>query len=156
MKEIWKSIKGWEDYYEVSNTGKVRSKERVIRDKNFSKSGKPFNRKRVFKSRELIGSEVSKQGHISIGLFKNGRSTTELIHRLVAEAFIPNPKKYPVVDHIDGNPKNNSIENLRWANWQQNNRNTPYIRYLQSLLNFHSIRYEDQYEFKNGNIYSCS
>lgn len=147
MNEQWKSIKDWEELYEVSNTGKVRSKQRIITDKNFSKSGKPFIRKRVFKSKELVGCKVSDQGHLSIGLFRNGRSTTQLIHRLVAEAFIPNPNKYPVVDHIDGDPSNNDVKNLRWADWKQNNRNTPYIRYLQSLLKSNGISYEDQYEF---------
>ena len=148
MLEIWKPIKNWEDYYEVSNTGKVRSKERNIRDKNFSKSGKPFIRNRIFKSKELIGVPVSDLGHISVGLYRNGkREITPLIHRLVAETFIPNPNNYPVVDHIDGCPTNNSLENLRWANWEQNNRNTPYIRYLQSILNDNSITYKDQYEF---------
>jgi hypothetical protein len=149
MKELWKPIQNWEDYYEVSNTGKIRSKERVIIDNNFSKSGKPFQRKRTFKSKELVGVEVSEYGHKSVGLYRNGRSSTQLIHRLVAEAFIPNPNNYPVVDHIDGNPNNNTVQNLRWANWEHNNRNTPYIRYLQSLLDTNSIQYEDQYEFQN-------
>jgi hypothetical protein len=149
MKEIWKPIIGWEDYYEASNTGRIRSRERVIKDKNFSKSGKPFLRKRTFKSKILCGGDVSEMGHMTVGLFRNGRATTRLIHRLVAETFIPNPNNYPLVDHIDGNPKNNSVENLRWANWEHNSRNTPYIRYLQSLLNANSIQYEDQYEFQN-------
>ncbi len=154
MQEEWKPIPEWEDYYEVSNTGKVRSKERVIQDKNFSKSGKPFIRKRVFKSKELVGSKVSEEGHTTVGLFRNGRCSSHLIHRLVAQAFIPNNNNYPVVDHIDGNPKNNHVSNLRWADWIHNNRNTPYIRYLQALLNTHSISYEDQYEFESENFRS--
>jgi hypothetical protein len=154
MQEEWKAIPGWEDYYEVANTGKVRSKERVIRDKNFSKSGKPFIRERVFKSKELIGAKVSEDGHTSVGLYRNGRGSSQLIHRLVAQAFIPNHNNYPVVDHIDGNPKNNHVSNLRWADWIHNNRNTPYIRYLQSVINTHSICYKDQYEFESENFSS--
>ncbi len=147
MQEDWKPIVGWEDFYEVSNTGKVRSKERIVEDKNFSKIGKPFVRRRVYKSKELVGSRVSKEGHTSVGLFRNGRSKTHLIHRLVAEAFIPNHNNYPVVDHIDGNPTNNRMDNLRWADWKHNNRNTPYIRYLQSILDSHNIKYKDQYQY---------
>jgi hypothetical protein len=146
-QEMWKGVKGWEEFYEVSNTGKVRSLERTITDRNKSKVGKPFVRNRVFKAKELRAYDVSEMGHMAIGLFKNGRGNTQLIHRLVAEAFIPNPNDYPVVDHIDGNPRNNNMKNLRWATWEHNNRNTPYIRYLQSLLQKHSIKYEDQYEF---------
>lgn len=148
MHEIWKSINEWEEFYEVSNTGKVRSKERIIQDKNFSKSGNAFIRRRVFKAKELTGTKVSEHGHLSVGLFKNGRAKTNLIHRLVAEAFIPNPNNYPVVDHIDGNPTNNAVENLRWADWTHNNRNTPYIRYLISILESNNIQYKDQYEFE--------
>ena len=96
MKELWKPIQNWEDYYEVSNTGKIRSKERVIIDNNFSKSGKPFQRKRTFKSKELVGVEVSEYGHKSVGLYRNGRSSTQLIHRLVAEAQCKSAGKGPL------------------------------------------------------------
>lgn len=147
MKEIWKPIKEWEEYYEVSNTGKIRSKQRVIQDKNLSKAGTPFVRKRVFKSKELAGIEVCDKGHLSVGLYKNGRGTTCLIHRIVAEAFLPNPNNYPVVDHIDGNAKNNRLDNLRWADYYHNNANTPYVRYLQSMLEKNNIRYEGQYDY---------
>jgi len=147
MNEIWKPLKNWEDYYEVSNTGKIRSKERIIQDKNFSKNGNKFVRKRTFKSKELLGVEVNDKGHLSVGLYKNGRGSSQLIHRLIAEAFIPNPNNYPLVDHIDGNCKNNKLENLRWANWEHNNSNTPYVRYLQTVLEKNNIRYEGQYEY---------
>jgi len=149
MIETWKPIDGLEDYYEVSTTGKVRSKERFIEDKNFSKSGKPFIRKRMFRAKEIKAFKVNDFGHLSVGLFKNGKAKTRpLVHRLVAEAFIPNPNNYPIVDHIDGDPANNRVENLRWADWKHNNRNTPYMRYLISVLESNNIHYKDQYEFE--------
>jgi len=98
-----------------------------------------------------MGGDVSGKGHMSVGLYKSGKGETKLIHRLVAEHFIENPNRYPLVDHIDGNPSNNASKNLRWADFEHNNRNTPYVRYLQTLPDTNNIRYEDQYEFDRKN-----
>jgi hypothetical protein len=148
MEEIWKPVNGFEDYYEVSNYGKLRSKDRIIYDKNFSKNKKQFLRKRSFKGKELKLIPVCDSGHLAVNFYKNGRSNgSKLIHRIVAEHFIPNPNKYPIVDHIDGNPKNNIVSNLRWSNFFINNANTPYVRYLQTLLNKNGIEFKNQEEY---------
>lgn len=141
--EEWKSVNGWEDYYEVSNTGKVRSKERIIEDV-LSKGGV---RRRVFKSKELKGQPVCDKGHLSVGLYRNGRGHKPLVHRLVAEHFIPNPEDKPIIDHIDGDPTNNHVDNLRWATYHENNCNTPYARYLSGLLSKNNIDYKSEKEF---------
>lgn len=54
-------------------------------------------------------------------MWKNGKGKDYLAHRLVAEAFIPNPDNKPTVNHIDGNPRNNYVENLEWATYRENN-----------------------------------
>ena len=119
--ELWKDVIGFEDYYQVSNFGNIRSKDRVIFDKNFSKSGKPFDRKRTFNGKVLKSNKVCDSGHLSVAFYKNGRSQgSRLIHRVVAEHFIQNPLNLPIVDHIDWNPKNNNVDNLEWVDYDEN------------------------------------
>ena len=60
-------------------------------------------------------------GYLYVDLWKNNKSTKCAVHRLVAEAFVPNPGNKPTVDHIDGNRTNNAIENLRWATYSEQN-----------------------------------
>ena len=66
-------------------------------------------------------STNKKNGYLIIDLYKDNNSKKVPVHRLVAEAFIPNPENKATVDHIDGNRKNNSIDNLRWATYSENN-----------------------------------
>ncbi len=60
-------------------------------------------------------------GYLIVDLYKNNKSQKVPIHRLVAEAFIPNPTNKATVDHIDGNRQNNAVSNLRWATYSENN-----------------------------------
>lgn len=85
MEEIWKDVVGYEGLYQVSNLGRIK------RDK--------------LKKPELIN-----KGYYRVSLSKDGTVRRYFVHRLVAEAFIPNPEKYPIVNHKDLNPLNNSIE----------------------------------------------
>jgi len=62
-----------------------------------------------------------RNGYLSVDLYKDNKSKKVSIHRLVAEAFIPNIENKATVDHIDGNRKNNSVNNLRWATYSENN-----------------------------------
>lgn len=59
-------------------------------------------------------------GYKRVGLYKNGKSQQYLVHRLVAQAFIPNPNNYPVVHHKDGDPSNNDVSNLEWCTQKEN------------------------------------
>lgn len=97
MKEIWKDIEGYEGMYQVSNLGRVRSLK--YRDK---------------KNIHILKGGTDKRGYKLIGLYFKERKTYK-VHRLVAEAFIPNPNNLPQVNHIDGNPSNNIITNLEWC-----------------------------------------
>ena len=62
----------------------------------------------------------NEDGHLHVGLFKDGKTITYSVHRLVAETFIPNPDNLPEVDHRDNNPANNCVTNLRWCTRKQN------------------------------------
>jgi hypothetical protein len=103
MEEIWKDIAGYEGHYMVSNTGKVYS----------------YKRKKVL--------SPSTQGYHQVCLCKNGKVRSFHIHRLVAEAFIPNPENKPEVNHIDHNTDNNYADNLEWVTKFENYK--AYIRF---------------------------
>lgn len=107
----FRKIKGYEEYYMVSDNGIIKSIDRKI----MTKSGIRF-----FKGTKLK-PYIDKDGYLRVGLHKNNTSKTIPIHRLVAETFIPNSENKPTVNHIDGNKQNNCVENLEWATYQENN-----------------------------------
>lgn len=110
--EFWKEIPNYEGLYEASNLGKVRSKEGKV---TYSK----LHGKRVWKSRIL--KEKNKSGRdVRVDLWKNGEPKSFLVHRLVAETFIPNTDNKPCINHIDGNPRNNYVSNLEWVTYSEN------------------------------------
>lgn len=109
LNEIWKDI---EDYpnYQVSNLGRVRSKERI------SKCCYNSTRKVKEKTLKLF---IDKKGYYDVCLFKDGKHTKK-VHKLVAKAFLPNDNDYPCINHIDGNKLNNRIDNLEWCTYSHN------------------------------------
>ena len=108
MTEIWKAVVGYEGLYEVSNLGRVKSLETMV----VCRGGMRTRPSKMLKP--------SGQFHLGVTLCKDGKVKRKSIHRLVAEAFIPNPENKPVVDHIDTDAKNNCVENLRWVTTQEN------------------------------------
>lgn len=101
--EIWKDIRGYEGLYQVSNGGRVRS----------------LPRKGVRTSRILIPGK-HKKGYLYVGLTCNGVRKMHKVHRLVAEAFIPNPHNYPQVNHLDEVKTSNNAANLEWCTNEYN------------------------------------
>jgi len=102
--EIWKPLKEYEGLYEISNMGNIRS---LIKKGN--------TKHQIRKT----GVDVS-TGYINVMLRKNNIPLTKRVHRLVAEAFIPNPDNKPVVNHKDGNKKNSAASNLEWMTYSEN------------------------------------
>ena len=105
-EEVWKPIKGYEGLYEISNLGRVKSL-------NYRGTGKE----------KILKNIEDYKGYLEVCLTKNGRHKIFRVHRLVAEAFIPNPENKPCVDHINTIKNDNRIENLRWVTNKENNNN---------------------------------
>ena len=116
MEEIWKPVKvkgeDFTGYYEVSNLGRIKKLP------TWSCDGKRFLKERIMKQ------TLDKKGYLTVNLQKGScRFTRIFVHRIVAETFIPNPNNKPLIDHIDRNPSNNDVSNLRWVTHQENMNN---------------------------------
>lgn len=116
MKEIWKPvpIELFSEYYEVSNTGKVRGKDRKFFD--------AMGRKCDIKGR--LRKLTNVEGYLKLSLNNKGIELQVNVHRLVAGAFIPNPENKPTVNHKDGNKSNNIVSNLEWATESENSKHS--------------------------------
>ena len=119
MEEIWKDIVGYENLYQVSNFGRVRSLNRTVWNHNGYAPKKGV----------VLVSRANATGHHTVNLSKNCKSKMFFVHRLVAFAFIPNPDNLPIINHKDENPSNNSVENLEWCThkYNMNYGNRPFI-----------------------------
>lgn len=111
MKKIerWKPVDGYEEFYEISNLGRVKSlkygKERIL---------KPAN---------------NGVGYLLVVLCRDGKRKHFLVHRLVAEAFLPNPLGFTEINHLDENKTNNCVDNLEWSSrWDNMHFGTLYER----------------------------
>ena len=112
MEEIWKPVIGYEGLYEVSNLGRVRSIDRLVKYSN--------GQIHLHKGRMLSPGLVHKLGYLQVALCNNGKIKHKMVYRLVAEAFLPNPDNLPQVNHKDENPFNNCVENLEWCTIEYN------------------------------------
>lgn len=101
MLEVFKPIKNYESLYAVSNLGRVKSLHRIINNHVIDE--------------KILRPRISKDGYLSVILHKDNKPKTFKIHRLVAEAFIPNFEMKETINHIDGNKLNNTATNLEWS-----------------------------------------
>lgn len=99
--EVWKDIKGFEGIYQISNKGRLKSFKRVSDGK-------------------ILSTKNSKGWYLNVVLEYKDKFRSVKLHKLVAEAFIPNLLDKPEINHIDGNKQNNSVENLEWVTRNEN------------------------------------
>ena len=111
-EEVWKQIVGFPNYY-VSDMGRIKNADGHIL--------KPY---------------VNHKGYLKVGLMKNGTDFKKRVHRLVAEAFIPNKDNLPEVNHINLDKRDNRVCNLEWASAEQNRQHYYIIRkYRKAISN---------------------
>lgn len=111
MKEEWRDVVGYEGCYAVSNTGVVKSLDRLCIKNN----GVKYRLKG-----KTIKQRVSRGGYVSVALVRNGEYKTFSVHRVVASSFLNNKSNKPQVNHIDGNKENNVAKNLEWVTCSEN------------------------------------
>lgn len=117
VDEEWGPVFG-SSIYMVSNKGRVVRLPYVLT--YYTSKGTEVNHTYDLK---ILNTPLDSDGYPVVGItYDSGEMKNKHIHRLVAEAFIPNPEGKPTVNHIDGNKQNNSITNLEWATWQENNK----------------------------------
>lgn len=111
IKEIWKPIVGYEGLYEVSNFGRVKGLERMVK-------GRYGNLR--FQKETMRKIQINNRGYCTVRLCKDGNYKYYFVHRLVAEAFIPNDDKTFEVNHKDEDKLNNYAFNLEWVTRKEN------------------------------------
>ena len=160
--EIWKDIKGFEGLYQISNFGNVKSLARKVN-----------NGKGIYTRQErVMTGEIDKYGYHQVCLRINGKGKKYKVHRLVAEAFIPNPNNLPEINHKDENKLNNNVDNLEWCTPKYNiNYGTARQRMVETMPKRTVLQYSLDGEFiaehesinaaaraingRTGNIYNC-
>lgn len=161
MVEIWRDIKGFEGYYQVSNMGNIKTVKRIV----------SFGKNKRIVVEELKTLVDDKDGYKDIILYKNGEHRHVKVHRVVAETFIPNPKGYKEINHKNENKADNRVENLEWCSRKYNNdygnrtkstRETQSVRINQYSLDGVFIKswlgariIERVLGFSNANIIKC-
>ena len=129
QREIGRPIKNFEKHYEVSSFGRIS------------------NYRKIMQTYEI------NSGYLAIKFTINGKRTSHLVHRLVAETFIPNPENKSEVNHIDGNKHNNRVDNLEWVSSSENKQHAIHTRLkvynnpstgkkLGKLSNYHNVSYD--------------
>lgn len=104
--EVWKDVKGYEGLYQVSDQGNVKSLAR-------KRTGKPWYKERILKP-------LDRKGYLAVSLYADGKCKLYSVHRLVADAFVPNKEGKQQINHKDGDKTNNKMSNLEWVTPSEN------------------------------------
>ena len=133
--EVWKSVKGFEGLYEVSNLGNIRSLPREVFRKESIRGGRKLKGSVVFQEGRNLKPTVSKEGYLFAGLYDiNHKFARLLLHRIVAKAFLPNPNNLPCINHKNEIKTDNRAENLEWCTQLYNARYSLCKRVIQLSL----------------------
>ena len=124
--EVWRDITGYEGLYQVSNKGNIYSVERI------GANGRKFGG-------VTLKPRYTRDGYLQVSLCKNGKIKNKYTHRLVAEAFIPNPKSFLEINHLDEVKDNNELSNLEWCDSSYNNNYGTRIRRI-AQKNYKKVR----------------
>jgi hypothetical protein len=111
IEEFWRPIKGYEGIYRVSNLGRIKSLSRLVECKNGYRKTKE----------KILKPHINKSGYCSLDL---GKRNKHLLHRIVANAFIPNPDNKPCVNHLNGIKSDNRFDNLEWCTYSENEKHS--------------------------------
>lgn len=131
-EEVWKDVDGYEGIYQVSNMGRVKSLERLSVQKHLVPE-------------KILNGFIHGHGYQVVDLYKDGIRKKHYIHRLVATAFVPNPRNLNEVDHLDRNPSNCRADNLRWCTHVEN--------YENHLTKEHEIKVHTEREGKSVSVF---
>ena len=110
--EKWKDVIGFEGLYQVSSLGRLKSLNRKVWNPGMNCYRTQYSR--------ILSLVTDKGGYLRVTLSKDGKVKQYLVHRIVAEAFLPNPNNLPQINHIDECKTNNSVDNLEWCNNEYN------------------------------------
>lgn len=110
-EERWLPVAGFEGYYEVSDQGRVRSVDRVVKCRGRGMRNLPG---------KVRPTQKRPNGYLFVALSRDGIKKQLSVHRLVASAFVPNPNELPMVNHIDEDKTNNACSNLEWCDAEYN------------------------------------
>jgi hypothetical protein len=135
MEEIWKDVKGYEGLYQISNLGSIKSLSRC------KTSIDRYNNYYTYETRvKKLKPSINSKGYFNISLVKYCKKKSFSVHRLVAEAFLPNLENKTQVNHVNGIKTDNRLENLEWNTALENTRHAHRIGLCKKGITHHQSK----------------